>query len=81
MSPRDIFGLVLRLVALWVLVWGCWQLSAAVAMLWRTIQALMTGPALEYSSFTYFIYGVPAVIFSMLLLRFAEDIVDFTYRR
>ena len=50
-------------------------------MLWWTIQALMTGPALEYSAFTYFIYGVPAVIFSMLLLRFAEDIVDFTYRR
>jgi hypothetical protein len=81
MNPRDIFGLVLRLVALWVLVWGCWQLAAAVAMLWRTLHALLTDTTLEYSSFTYLVYAVPAVIFSILLLRFADAIVDFTYRR
>jgi hypothetical protein len=80
-TPRDIFGLVLRLTALWIFVWGCWQLSAAVAMLWRTLQALIDGTILPYTSFNYAVYGLPAVAGSVLVLRFADGIVDFTYRR
>jgi hypothetical protein len=81
MNSRDLFGLLLRLAALWVFVWGSWQLTASIAMLWRTIQALLHRTSLEYTSFNYFVYGVPAVIGSILVLRFADAIVAFTYRR
>ncbi len=81
MTSRDIFGLILRLTALWVFVWGCWQLTAAGAMSWRTLQSLMDGTTLPYTSFNYAAYGLPAVVGSVLVLRFAEWILTFTYRR
>lgn len=80
MSARDVFGLILRLAMLWICIWGCWQLTASVVYLPTSLQAMMTGDHLAYSSFTYLGYGLPAVVGSILILRFAQAIVSFTYR-
>lgn len=81
MTSRDLFCLVLRIGALWILVWGCWQLSAAVVYVPATINSIVTNTPIAYGTITYATYGAPAVIGSVLILRFAEAIVNFTYRR
>jgi hypothetical protein len=80
MTARDIFGLVLRLAMLWIFIWGCWQLAASAIYLPTTLQAVVTGEHLAYGSLTYFAYGFPAVLGSILILRFAQAIIGFTYR-
>ena len=82
MKARDIFGLVLRCAALWIIVWGAWQIAAAVVMLPATVESLLTSNPnqVRYSTFTYLIYGAPAVFCGILVLGFANAIVRFTYR-
>jgi hypothetical protein len=80
MTARDIFGLILRLLAVWLFVWGCWNLIAALFYLPATIQAFISQSTFAYSSLRYGIYGAPATVFGILVLRFADPIVRFTYR-
>jgi hypothetical protein len=81
MTARDLFGVFLRLGAGWLLVWGCWQLVAAVVYIPATVKAVITQGQLSYGSIAYAAYGLPAVGASVLVLRFADAIVNFTYRR
>jgi uncharacterized membrane protein YphA (DoxX/SURF4 family) len=80
MTARDIFGLILRLFLVWVFIWGCWQLAAALSYLPASVQSWLTGVHLPYTSFNYAVYGLPAVLVSAIALRFANAIIYFTYR-
>jgi hypothetical protein len=80
MTARDIFGLVLRLLLVWIFIWGCWQLTAALCYLPASVQSWLTDQHLPYSSLTYAVYGLPAVVISAIALRFANGIIAFTYR-
>jgi hypothetical protein len=80
MTARDIFGLILRLLAVWIFIWGAWQLTAALAVFPASVQAVISGNHLAYGSVTYAVYGLPAVFGSLLVLRFANAIIHFTYR-
>ena len=103
MKPRDIFGIILRCVALWITVWGAWQLTAAIARAIdsstsRSIVSVMvgcrmtsapsaanvrivSGTPLDLNSAIYFVYGLPGFLGGLLVLRFADTFVGFTYRR
>ena len=72
MKAKDIFGLVLRCVALWVMLWGSWQLLGAVAVL--------ANPNGFITPLGYFLYGAPAFFTGILILLFADALVGLTYR-
>ena len=81
MKPRDVFGIILRCVGLWITVWGAWQLTAAVAQLPATLQALFSATPLSLNSAIYLVYGFPGFLGGLLVLRFADALVGFTYRQ
>ena len=68
--------------------WRCCGFLSGVAgnspPLWlilpTTVEAMVNNQHLAYGSFTYLVYGFPAVFGSILILRFANAIVQFTYR-
>jgi hypothetical protein len=80
MTARDIFGLILRLLAVWIFIWGAWQLTAALAVFPASVQAIFSGSHIAYGTVAYTVYGLPAVLGSVIVLRFANAIIYFTYR-
>ena len=74
MKAKDIFGIILRVFALWVVIWGAWQLTAVLALSFSPTSS-------QYGAIGYLAYGLPACLGGLLVLRFADDLVDFTYRR
>jgi|GEM_PF-3146402 len=80
MKPRDLFGIILRSLATSILVWGLWNTLAAIRYIYPTLLSLLNGTENDQSSVEYFIYGLPAVFGGIIVLRFAECFVNFTYR-
>jgi hypothetical protein len=81
MKPQDIFGIILRSIAFWLCVWGAWNTIAGIKYLLPTITAWISGTTYQYDSFGYFIYGLPAFLSGIIILRFADFFVRFTYPR
>ena len=81
MTARDIYGVILRVFGLYLFLWGIWNVLAGIKYLPLSFAALLTHNSTERGSFGYFFYGVPAVIAGLLMLRFAEGCVNFTYRQ
>ena len=80
MKPRDVFGIILRTIAVYFSVWGAWNSLAGIKFLPITIVAAFSRRENTYNSLGYFVYGLPALIGGLLILRFAERLVGFTYR-
>jgi hypothetical protein len=81
MKPQDVFGIILRSIALWLCVWGAWNTIAGIKYLLPTINAWISGTNFQHDSFGYFIYGLPAFFSGVIILRFADFFVSFTYPR
>jgi hypothetical protein len=80
MKAADIFGLIIRVVGLFLTLWGIWYLLAALYYLPSTISSLLTHTEAEASSVHYSVYGVPAVLVGIAMLFFAHRIVEVSYR-
>jgi hypothetical protein len=80
MKGKDVFGIILRGMALWIIVWGAWQITGAIAVLPATLASFLAPSDLRIGSLGYLSYGLPALIGGILVLRFANAIVWFTYR-
>jgi hypothetical protein len=81
MKASDLFGVILRSIAVWLCIWGAWQIIAGIKFLIPTIGALLSGHSYRYNSFNYLTYGVPAFLSGLIILIFAESIVRLTYRQ
>lgn len=79
MKPQDLFGVILRSIAVWLCAWGGWYLIAGVKYLLPTIRALISGSHNQHDAFGYFLYGVPAALSGIIILSFADAFVRFTY--
>lgn len=71
-TPREIFGLVLRLVGLALLFWG-------VLYLYSPIQAIIQPEESDASTLEYLGYGIGYVLISAYFLRGAPHILRFAY--
>ncbi len=80
MQARDIFGLILRCLALWILFWSAYWIVGAMVNFPATIESYFTHAPAEPSSIKYLAYGVPGLLIGILVLRFADDVIAFTYR-
>jgi len=69
MDDKKIFGLVLRCTSVWLIIWGSWNLLAALSYLLFN----------ESGYFSYLWYGAPAVAGGIKLLRSSESVINFTY--
>jgi hypothetical protein len=69
MKAQDWFGLIIRVVGLILLLYSCWNLSAAIYF-------IATG---RTEFMPYIFYGVPGVIVGILLISLARYIVRFSY--
>jgi len=81
MKPQDIFGIILRSMAVWLCIWGAWYTIAGLKYLVATITAAMSGTGPQGDLFGYFIYGIPALFGGAIILAFADWFVRFTYPR
>jgi len=81
MKAKDIFGVILRTVALYLIIWGAWQLLAVIAYIPRTIALIASNDESSRNSIVYFVYGFPAFLSGILAFLFADTLVGFTYRR
>jgi hypothetical protein len=79
MKPQDVFGLILRSVAVWLCIWGSWNTLAGIKFLVPTIRAAISGSSYQHDSFGYFIYSLPALLSGVIILTFADFFVRFTY--
>jgi len=79
MKAEDIFGVILRSIAVWLCVWGSWMTIAGVKNLVPTIRAVTLGTTYQHDSFGYLIYGLPALFSGAMILTFADVFVRFTY--
>jgi len=75
MKAKDIFGLIVRVLALILVLYAIWNLSFAIAMTVR----LLAGTSHDSYMGAYYTFGVPALIIGLLLLRFARHVVKFSY--
>ena len=81
MKPQDIFGLILRTIAVWLCIWGAWNSIAGFRFLLIAILTAITGTPTHQDWFGYLIYGIPAIIAGWMMLAYADDFVRFTYPR
>ena len=78
-KPRDVFGLAIRLAAVWVFIWGVWNLLAAVKQVF--LFALTQGnEGTNLSSFlSWTLFGLIAPTFASLVLFRADRITSLSY--
>ena len=75
MKSRDLFGVGVRIVGLLVLLWSLWYLAFGVAFVLRALHD--TGHESDMGA--YFTTGIPGFVVGIFLLRFARQIVRFSY--
>jgi hypothetical protein len=80
MKAPDLYGLALRLTASFAVIWGAMYTLLGIENVPATFLTAMTGRSYGYNSLDYFITSVPALIFGLIALRFADALVRFTYR-
>ena len=73
MKARDIFGIVIRTVGVVLLLFGFWYLQFAVAHAFGLPQERSDDMV------SYFMMGVATVLLGIVALRFARQIVSFSY--
>jgi hypothetical protein len=79
MKPQDIFGLIVRSFALYLIVWGAWNTLAGFKYFPATVVSVLNGSSMQYNTFDYWIYGAPALILGLLALRYANAVTRFSY--
>jgi hypothetical protein len=75
MKARDVFGVGVRIVGLVVLLWSLWYLAFGIAFVIRALED--TGHEADMGA--YFTTGIPGFFVGMILLRFARQLVRFSY--
>ena len=80
MKPRDIFGIVLRTAAVCLCIYGGWFTLAGIKYIPATFYTAVSGRSTEHNFLGYFVYGIPAVIAGVIVLRYAEKFLNFTCR-
>lgn len=74
MKARDIFGIVIRTLGVFILLHGLWYLVYAIAEACRILSEDSPGEMVSY-----FTAGIPATLIGMLFLRCARRIVHLSY--
>lgn len=80
MTAKDLFGLILRSVALWLTIWGAWNTIAGLKYFPAAAAAALNHADNGPHALPYFIFGLPALLGGILALRYANAIIRYTYR-
>jgi len=75
MKARDIFGLVVRVIGMFALLFSLWYLAFAIAF----SSGLLHDTTQDTATAAYYTFGIPAFIVGIVLLRFGRQIVRFSY--
>ena len=75
MKARDLFGVLIRVLGMILVLYAIWNLSFAVAF----SISLLHGTSHDSDMSAYYIFGVPALVVGIGLLRFGRQIVRFSY--
>jgi hypothetical protein len=80
MNPKSIFGIGVRLFALWAAIWGLWNIAAGIVY----FPCLFAHSTYDQNDmigriWRYLGYGSLAAAFGIILLRFANFVEDFAY--
>jgi hypothetical protein len=78
MNPKSIFGIGIRLLFTYVIIWGLWNIGAAIVYFPSLFSHSDTSEAVG-RIWRYFGYGFLAAVFGIILLRFSWIIEEFAY--
>ena len=81
MKPSELFGVVIRTVGFLIVIYGLWEIWGGFE---NAVENLLPpnqgGDSEQYSSFSYFAFGVPALLFGTACFFLADWIVKLAYR-
>jgi hypothetical protein len=81
MKPFELFGVVVRTVGFLVIIYSLWNIWAGFDNVFENIlQANQGGDADMPSSFSYFAFGIPGLVFGAVCFFCASWIVKLAYR-
>lgn len=80
MKAPDILGLVIRIVGFIIMIWSIWDLLGGLAVLAASFQSSSRPAEIQYSSSSFFITGLPALVFGLFCFLQTDRIVRWTYR-
>jgi hypothetical protein len=78
MKARNVFGLIVRTVGVFIILLGLWHLAAAIFETYLSSSRIV-GYFFPYDPLMSFLLGVPSLLVGVALLRFARQIVRFSY--
>jgi hypothetical protein len=74
MKPSDVFGIVVRTIGVFVLLWGCWHLIYGIAEAIGIVAEEQRGEMIAY-----LITGIGSALMAVVLMRCASWFVRFSY--
>jgi hypothetical protein len=81
MKPSELFGVVVRSIGLLIVIYGLYELWGGVDNTVENLLAIgLNDNGDQPSSFGYFAFGVPALVFGTVVFFAADLIVRLAYR-
>jgi hypothetical protein len=81
MKPSDLFGVVVRVTGFLVIIYSLWNVWAAFDNVFENILQMNQGSDADApSTISYFVFGVPALLFGAICFFCADWIVKLAYR-
>jgi len=81
MKPPELFGVIVRTTGFLIVIYSVWNVWTGVDNVVENIlQTSSDSDAGSYSTFSYFAFGVPGLVFGAICFFFADWIVKLAYR-
>ena len=81
MKPSELFGVIVRTIGFLVIIYGVYEIFSGFE---NTVENFLPSnqgdEASQYSSFSYFAFGIPGFLFGLLCFFLADWIVKLAYR-
>jgi hypothetical protein len=81
MKPSELFGVCVRVIGFLVVLYGMWEFWGGIENFAENLMASGDDSSDQPSSFSYFAFGIPAMITGALCFFLADWIVRAAYRK
>jgi hypothetical protein len=78
MKARNVFGIIVRVLALCLLLVSLWHVTIGLSVAYGS-SLLERGWTYPYNCYLSLVIGISSFVVAVLLLRFARQIVRFSY--
>ena len=80
MKASDLFGVVVRAIGLLIVIYALWEIWGGFENAVENLLPANQGDENQPSSFSFFAFGIPSLVFGLLCFFLADWIVRLAYR-